>query len=200
MATGQKHIDVDAWLKSQNVEIVPSHHIDPSMSESYLANKTPAFFYAIDCDNNYAFVPKGYDDYTILEEMGYVPIKLGYENSNGPVLSVNGDLRVYIILKKDNDVDITYHYFLIKMREFLDTYFDEVSISNNDILIDRRKVVGGAMIEIRGVLVVVFQINFVDKEDDIYKVCPYLKKEPGYIDPKVLSPEELKDEMISWIK
>ena len=86
------------------------------------------------------------------------------------------------------------------MREFLDTYFDEVSISNNDILIDRRKVVGGAMIEIRGVLVVVFQINFVDKEDDIYKVCPYLKKEPGYIDPKVLSPEELKDEMISWIK
>lgn len=200
MDNRHKKIDVDTWLKSQNIEVICTNGIDPSMSAPYLDKKTPAFFYTINCDHNYAFVPIGYNDYDLLKKMGYVSIELGYENSNGPVLSVNGDLRIYLILNKDKNVDITYHYFLIKMRSFLDTYFDDVSISNNDILIDRKKVVGGAMIELNGMLVVVFQINFVNKEDDIYKVCPYLKKEPGYIDPNILSPEELKDEFLSWIK
>lgn len=195
----QKHIEIDSWLKSQKYEILPSDHIDTSMSIPYLEKKIPAFFYAINCDYNYAFIPKGYTDYDLLKEMGYHPIELGYENSNGPVLSVNGDLRVYLILKKDKKVDITYHYFLIKLKEYLDNYFEDVSISNNDILLDRKKVVGGALIEIHGMLVLVFQINFVNKEDDIHKVCPYLKKEPGFIDPSVVNAEQLKDVFLSWI-
>lgn len=199
MDDGLKHIEIDSWLKSQKYEIIPSNHIDTNMAVPYLASKTPAFFYAIDCDHNYAFIPKGYTDYDSLKNMGYYPIELGYENSNGPVLSVNGDLRVYLILKKDKKVDISYHYFLIKLKEYLDKYFDDVSISNNDILLNRKKVVGGALIEIMGMMVLVFQINFVNKEDDINKVCPYLKKKPGFIDSSVVSPEQVKDEFLSWI-
>ena len=105
--------------------------------------------------------------YELLEQYGYTPVKLGYENSNGPILSANGDLRIYLILKKNEHIEITYHYFLIKLKEYLDGYFDNVAISNNDILINGEKVLGGAMIEHNGLLIVVFQINFINKRGEI---------------------------------
>ena len=196
----QKIIELDYWIKTQNFEIVEEPEIDPSIPIPYLKNQTPAFLYTINCDKNYAFLPMSYNDTTKIEELGYIPVKLGYENSNGPILSASGDLRIYFILKKDDDVNISYHYFLIKIREYLDEYFDNVSISNNDILIDGKKVLGGAMIEYNGMLVVIFQINFVNKEDHIRQVCVLKKKQPGYIDPSVVSAEQLKDEFLSWIK
>lgn len=199
MDLNEKFRVVDSWLKSQDYVIVEEPEINANIPIPYLTKKTPAFLYTINCDYNYAFIPMGYTDYELLEQSGYIPVKLGYENSNGPVLSVSGDLRIYYILNKSDDVDISYHYFLIKLREYLDIYFDDVSISNNDILIGKKKVLGGAMIEYNDMLVVVFQINFVNKENDIKKLCPYLKKIPGYIDSSVVTAEQVKDEFLSWI-
>jgi len=190
---------IDSWIKSQDYKIVEEPEINTDIPIPYLRDRIPAFLYTINCDYNYAFIPMSYTDYELLEKSGYIPVKLGYENSNGPVLSVSGDLRIYYILNKSDDVDISYHYFLIKLREYLDIYFDDVSISNNDILIGKKKVLGGAMIEYNGMLVVVFQINFVNKENDIKKLCPYLKKIPGYIDSSVVTAEQVKDEFLSWI-
>lgn len=190
---------IDSWIKSQDYKIVEEPEINTDIPIPYLRDRIPAFLYTINCDYNYAFIPMSYTDYGLLEQSGYIPVKLGYENSNGPVLSVSGDLRIYYILNKSDDVDISYHYFLIKLREYLDIYFDDVSISNNDILIGKKKVLGGAMIEYNGMLIVVFQINFVNKENDIKKLCPYLKKIPGYIDSSVVTAEQVKDEFLSWI-
>lgn len=199
MGYREKIMDMESWLRSQTYEIVEEPYIDASIPIPYLDNKIPAFLYTIYSDYNYAFVPMSYKDYGILEDMGYTPIKLGYENSNGPVLSASGDLRIYLILKKDSNVDVSYHYFLIKLKEYLDVYFDDVSISNNDILIDNKKVVGGAMVEYKGMIIFVFQINFVNKKNDILKICNYLKKEPGYIDSIILNPEQVKNEFLSWL-
>ena len=173
---------IDTWIKSQKYEIVEEPEITPNIPIPYLENKTPAFLYTIKCDYNYAFVPMSYTDYDVLEQCGYTPVKLGYENSNGPVLSASGDLRIYLILKKNKDVQISYHYFLIKLMDYLDNYFDDVSISNNDILIDGKKVIGGAAIEHSGMQIFVFQINFINKENEISKICNLKKKRPGYID------------------
>lgn len=192
--------DIDSWVKSQNYEIVEEPEINADVPIPYLKSQTPAFLYTINCAYNYAFVPKSYTDYKPLEEIGYVPVKLGYENSNGPILSANGDLRIYLIMKKNDEIKLSYHYFLIKLKKYLDKYFEDVSISNNDILIDRKKVLGGAMIELNGMLIVVFQINFVNKEKDIVHLCNYLKKTPGYIDSNVVTAEQVKDEFLSWIK
>ena len=196
----QKIIELDSWIKTQPFEIVEEPEINPDVPIPYLKSQTPAFLYTINCDENYAFLPMSYNETSKVEELGYIPVKLGYENSNGPILSASGDLRIYLIIKKDEKVNITYHYFLIKIMEYLDNYFDDVSVSNNDILIGRKKVLGGAMIEFNGMLVVVFQINFVNKEEDIKKLCPYLKKKPGYIDSSVVSAEQLKDEFLSWLR
>lgn len=189
----------DYWVKSQNYEIVEEPVINADVPVPYLTNGTPAFLYTINCVYNYAFIPMSYTNYELLEQYGYTPVKLGYENSNGPILSANGDLRIYLILKKNEHIEITYHYFLIKLKEYLDGYFDDVAISNNDILINGEKVLGGAMIEHNGLLIVVFQINFVNKREDIINICGITPKIPGCVDSSVVTAEQIKNEFLSWL-
>ena len=199
MDLNEKFRVIDSWLKSQDYVIVEEPEINANIPIPYLAKKIPAFLYTINCDYNYAFVPMSYTDYQPLIDLGYTPVKLGYENSNGPILSASGDLRIYIIMNKCKEVEVTYHYFLIRLKSYFDEYFDDVSISNNDILIGGKKILGGAMIEHNGMLVVVFQINFVNKEEQIKKVCILKKKMPGYIDTSVVTAERVKDEILSWL-
>ena len=189
----------DYWVKSQNYEVVEEPVINANVPVPYLTNGIPAFLYTINCEYNYAFIPISYTNYELLEQYGYTPIKLGYENSNGPILSANGDLRIYLILKKNEHIEITYHYFLIKLKEYLDGYFDDVAISNNDILINGEKVLGGAMIEHNGLLIVVFQINFINKREDIINICGITPKIPGCIDSSVVTAEQIKNEFLSWL-
>ena len=189
----------DYWVKSQNYVVVEEPVINADVPVPYLTNGTPAFLYTINCAYNYAFIPMSYTNYDLLEDFGYTPVKLGYENSNGPILSANGDLRIYLMLKKNEYIEITYHYFLIKLKEYLDGYFDDVAISNNDILINGEKVLGGAMIELNGMLIVVFQINFVNKREDIINICGITPKIPGCIDSSVVTAEQIKNEFLSWL-
>jgi len=189
----------DYWVKSQNYEIVREPVINADVPTPYLQGQVPAFLYTIDCDYNYAFVPMSYTNYTPLEEYGYTPVKLGYENSNGPILSSDGDLRIYFILRKHDYIEITYHYFLIKIKEYLENYFDDVEINNNDLLINKKKVIGGAMIEYNGMNIVVFQINFIDKASDVMDICGITTKVPGYIDSSIVTAEQLKNEFLSWL-
>ena len=189
----------DYWVKSQNYVVVEEPVINADVPVPYLTNQTPAFLYTINCAYNYAFIPISYTNYNLLEDFGYTPVKLGYENSNGPILSSNGDLRIYLILKKNEHIEITYHYFLIKLKEYFDRYFDNVEISNNDILINGEKVLGGAMIEYNGLLIVVFQINFVDKREDIINICGITPKIPGCVDSSVVTAEQIKNEFLSWL-
>ena len=189
----------DYWVKSQNYEVVEEPVINANVPVPYLTNGIPAFLYTINCEYNYAFIPISYTNYELLEQYGYTPVKLGYENSNGPILSANGDLRIYLILKKNEHIEITYHYFLIKLKEYLDGYFDDVAISNNDIMINGEKVLGGAMIEHNGLLIVVFQINFINKREDIINICGITPKIPGCIDSSVVTAEQIKNEFLSWL-
>ena len=189
----------DYWVKSQNYEVVEEPVINADVPVPYLTNQTPAFLYTINCTYNYAFIPTSYNNYDLIEQYGYTPVKLGYENSNGPILSSNGDLRIYLILKKNEHIEITYHYFLIKLKEYFDRYFDNVEISNNDILINGEKVLGGAMIEYNGLLIVVFQINFVDKREDIISICGITPKIPGCVDSSVVTAEQIKNEFLLWL-
>ena len=189
----------DYWVKSQNYVVVEEPVINADVPVPYITNQTPAFLYTINCGYNYAFIPTSYNNYDLIEQYGYTPVKLGYENSNGPILSSDGDLRIYLIFRKSNVVEINYHYFLTKLRDYIGNYFDNVIISNNDILIDNNKVLGGAMIEYNGLMIVVFQINFVDKRNDIINICGISPKNPGFIDGTILSAEQIKNEFLTWL-
>ena len=189
----------DYWVKSQNYEIVEEPEINADVPVPYLNSKTPAFLYTINCAYNYAFIPSSYDNYDLIREYGYTPVKLGYDNSNGPILSSDGDLRIYLILPKHDYIDITYGYFLSKFKTYFDGYFDNVVSSNNDILIDGNKVLGGSLFEYNDMLIIVFQINFVDKREDILNICGISPKTPGYVDSSIVTAEQTKNEFLTWL-
>ena len=72
--------EIDKWLKSQNYEIVEEPVINANVPVPYLTNGTPAFFFFFFCVYNYAFISMIYTNYELLEQYGYIPVKLGYEN------------------------------------------------------------------------------------------------------------------------
>ena len=79
-------------------------------------------------------------------------------------------------------------------------YYDNVKIDNNDILINDKKICGGIINNYNNnILVVVFQINFIDKYNDIINICGKSQKIPGYIDNKLLDAEKIKNEFIKWL-
>ena len=57
----------------------------------------------------------------------------------------------------------------------------------------------GAMIEHNGLLIVVFQINFINKREDIINICGITPKIPGCIDSSVVTAEQIKNEFLSWL-
>lgn len=185
-------------LKSQDYEIVEEPEINADIPIPYLSSNKSAFLYAINCGVNYAFVPKSINDYEAIEELGYTPVKLGYDSSNGPILSCDGDLRVYIVYPAS--ISLSYGYFSSKIVAFLSRYFNDVRLDNNDVMVGDKKVIGGASAVINNMRIVVFQVNFVDKLSDIQSLCGITNKVPGYIDPSIVSAEEFKNEFLKWLR
>lgn len=185
------------FLQHQNYEVVEEPEINASVPIPYLTNKQPAFLYTINCETNYAFIPNRINDYTLIESHEYTPVKLGYDNSNGPILSANGDLRIYFIYPIN--INLGYEYFANKLVDYLSNYYDNVLLDNNDIMINNKKVIGGATTEMNEMNILVFQINFVDKLNDIIQICGTPKKEPGYIDSSIVSAEQIKNEFLTWV-
>lgn len=193
------YIDLQEYLlKAQNYEIVEEPEINANIPVPYITSNTSAFLYAINCNVNYAFVPNRINDYTTIESHGYTPVKLGYESSNGPILSCDGDLRIYLMFPAN--IDISYSYFSVKMSQLLSNYYEDVSTDNNDVMVNGKKVIGGASTIMNNMRIVVFQINFVDKLAAIQDICGISDKVPGHIDSSVISPEEFKNEFLKWLR
>ena len=184
-------------LKIQDYEIVEEPEINANIPLPYLSGNKPAFLYAINCGTDYAFVPNRINDYDAIEERGYTPVKLGYDSSNGPILSCDGDLRIYLVYPAI--IDLSYDYFSKKIVSFLSGRFDNVRLDNNDVMLYDKKVIGGASTVVNNMRIVVFQVNFVDKLSDIQAICGITNKVPGYIDSSIMSAEEFKNEFLTWL-
>lgn len=185
-------------LKTQDYEIVEEPEINANIPLPYITNNRPAFLYTINCGTNYAFIPNSINDYSLIKEYGYTPVKLGYDGSSGPILSSDGDLRIYLVYPVN--IDLSYGYFSEKMVCFLSKYFTDIKSDNNDIMLDGKKIIGGASTVMNNMRVVVFQINFIDKQSDIQSICGKTNKIPGHIDKTILSAVEFKNEFLSWLK
>ena len=185
-------------LKIQNYEIVEEPYIAPNIPIPYLNNHQPAFLYTINCETNYAFVKNDFTQFDILEKYNYTPVQLGYETSSGAILSGDGDLRIYLIYPIQINLDFS--YFLNKLRNYLSNYYNNVTVDNNDILINGKKVCGSIMLIFNSMKILLMQINFTDKKDIIQEICGVNAKVPGYIDPNILTAENLKNEFLTWLQ
>ena len=189
---------VEYQLKQLDWDIVHQPKIDLAVTEYDLTNKIPAFMYSIFTGETYAFVRNNYEHIKELEDMGYVVIKMGYNATNGLILSFDGDLRVYLIIPNTIDVDeIT---FLQKMKKYFVSLGLNAVVDNNDILVDNKKVCGSGLFTINGMLNIVYQISFTDHVEEIKRICGETAKEPGFIPQSILTPEQLKNKFIEWLQ
>lgn len=185
-------------LKHQNYIIDEVPEIKEDCYVDKIKNKIPAFVYIIHSGNNFAFVPNTFDKDDILAEYNIIPARMNYEAKNGVIITSDGDLRVVLIIP--DFIEIPQNYFLIKIRDYLSNYFDDVRIDNNDIMLNNKKVLGSGLKNENSMNVFMFQITFVDRSELIKKICTTSVKEPGYIDPNIVSPEQLKNEFLSWLQ
>lgn len=189
---------IEYMLKCLNWDVVHQPKIDLAVTYYDLENQIPAFMYSVFTGENYAFVKTNYEHDHNLEDLGYKVIHMGYNTRNGLILSFDGDLRVYLIVP--NNIDVNAETFLIKMNDYLNGLGLNSIVDGNDILVDGKKVCGSGMFVINDMLNIVYQINFTDHTDEIERICGEMPKKPGYISQDILTPEQLKNKFLEWLQ
>lgn len=123
-----------------------------------------------------------------------------YNSFGGNIVAAKGDYGVVFLIPRS--IDITEYFILDNLANILGKHFDNVEAEGNDILIDGKKVVGTGCFGNEQFFFMMIYFSMVNKGELIRKICgePLTDKEPGYIDQEVLSEEQLKEEVLSWLQ
>lgn len=160
-------------------------------------------FGIISVDDDYTFVYKGNNKKEINIEycqQNNIPI-YNYGTFGGAVVVSPGDYNIGVVIP--TQLDLGSNFFLNNIALILNKYFENVKVDNNDILINDKKVLGSAGFGNEEFFFFVTQISFSDKSELIQRICGDIEeggKQPGYIDPNILSAEQLKEELLSWLQ
>lgn len=160
-------------------------------------------FGIISVDDNYTFVYKGNNKKEINMEycqQNNIPV-YNYGTFGGAVVVSPGDYNIGVILPPT--IKVNSNFFLNNITLILKKYFENVKVDNNDILIDNKKVLGSANFGNEEYFFFVAQISFSDKTELIQSICGDIDengKQPGYINPNILSSNQLKEELLIWLQ
>lgn len=178
------------------VYVLPKLSLSPI--QEYVKNKQAVFAYCINTGEKAAHVKKDDERIPKLEMLGYRVFEVGVPNlEDGLIITHDGDLRVCVSLP--TELNVTQEWFLTKLCRFFNSLGLTSVIDNNDILINDRKVCGCGSFVSNDMINIVFQISFTDHIDEIETICGIKPKKPGFIDNSILTPEQMKDEFLSWV-
>jgi len=91
-------------------------------------------------------------------------------------------------------------WFLEKMRNYLSKFFDNVDIVDDRfITIDGKIVIRSISQVMNKMLSIMFNISFVDSSEIVKMESNEDREKNGVIDSRVLTAEEFKDEIVSWV-
>lgn len=132
-------------------------------------------------------------------EQNNIPI-YPYDSFGGSIVADKDDFGLAILLPEF--IDISAPMFLHKIVEILSKYFENVTIQGNDILINNKKVIGSGSFGNDQVFIMLLYFSMSDKGVLIENICgqPTTGKEPGYIDPEVVSAKKLQGEVLLWLQ
>lgn len=183
-------------LKSIHLDIIKVPKINNKYKEDYVVNSIPVLLYAIHTGENYLFVTNDTEDYECPKDL--VKVNLGYSSENNLIVSPDGDLRIYVILPMFTGINTA--WFLNKMKDYLSRYFENVEIVDKRfITIDGKIVVRSVYKEMHKMHCIMFNISFVDSTE-LHNLDPnFDRSKDGVIDSDILTAEEFKDEIVSWV-
>lgn len=131
-------------------------------------------------------------------EKNNIPVIEHYSNG-GTLVASDGELSIGVCMPFFDGLSGS--YMLLKLKNILDKYYDDVMVDNNDILINGKKVCGTTVYPTSEIFGFLAQFSFDDKTELISKICYPSEsgsgKVVGYIDK--LTREELRKEVLEWL-
>ena len=188
------------WVKSQNMTLERVYITEESLDEWVtLSMSNKRLFRSSDIEDpslgTVAIVGREFNEYDKFINHNVYPVVFNY--MRGCIITGIDDLNFCLSIPNKIWLHLN-EYVLNKLADFISLKYDNVIISENDILIDNKKVVGLAIIENKNMSCIICHISLTDYNDLIYELCPpHGDKEPGYIDK--ITKTEFEKEIQSWL-
>lgn len=170
-----------------------------NLSRECIQNKQCAVIDA-DVENNCVHIGFGKDTVINTEYCKQHNIEVyPYDGYGGAIVSGTGDYNLTLIFSDNIDIDTS--VILKQIQRILSKYFDDVIVDSNDILIDGKKVMGATYAHANNMVFLGVAFAFVCQPDIVTAICgtPKTGKEIGCINPEILSRDQFKKELLSWL-
>lgn len=170
-----------------------------NLSRECIQNKQCAVIDA-EVENNCVHVGLGKDTVINTEYCKQHNIEVyPYDGYGGAIVSGAGDYNLTLVFSDSIDIDT--FVILKQIQIILSKYFDDVIVDSNDILIDGKKVMGATYAHANNMVFLGVAFAFVYQPDIVTAICgtPKTGKEIGCINPDVLSRQQFKKELLSWL-
>lgn len=192
---------IQYMLKSIHLDIIEKPNVIPEYAEEYINENKSAMLYNIHPGEHYVFLSDDAKEFKLIktDDKDIKTVRLGYKSKNAIIVSADGDLRIYVIIPMFTGIGK--EWFLKKMKKYLEKYYYNVSISEDSyIKIKGKNVIRSVETEKNNMLCIMFTVAFVDSTSVIKNVNEINGNiDDGFIDPKVISPEEFVEEFASWV-
>lgn len=186
-----------ASLHEQYFSTTPAQIMN--LSRECIQNKRCAVIDA-DVENNCVHIGFGKDTVINTEYCKQHNIEVyPYDGYGGAIVSGAGDYNLTLIFSDNIDIDTS--VILKQIQRILSKYFDDVIVDSNDILIDGKKVMGATYAHANNMVFLGVAFAFVYQPDIVTAICgtPKTGKEIGCINPEILSRDQFKKELLSWL-
>lgn len=161
---------------------------------SAINNKETKFLFMI---SDHTFVFNCSDDFNIdyCEQNG-IPIYYT-QAGGGTIVSTEGDVSFCICAPCS--ININANFILRNIASIIDKGSGIAEVDGNDILIDRKKILGSTSYRMNDMIAVVAHVSFKDNSDLISKICTSSKliKIPSYI--QNISQEDFRAGVMKWL-
>ena len=164
--------------------------------------ESSAFF--AESDKKYAFVPISWNknqEWLFLQN-GVTPYTMFYDTAegHGVIIADPNDLS-FLVMRPYDETKSICDDFESLLSSYIKSKFPNSEFVGNDILIDGKKAIGTASGILNGMTLFMFAASFVDNSELINLLCPpgHIKV-PQPIDTSILTKEEFKNEIISWLQ
>lgn len=185
---------------SYNIYEVDIKNAIAAMQDSIDKKESAAFF--VESEDNFAYVPFSWNNQDLFSQYGITGYNMFYDtpDGGGVIIGSPGDLS-FLVMRPYNPSTSICEDFEQHLIKYMKSKFPSAEFDSNDIMIDGKKSIGMASNIFDGMTLFMFMASFVDNSELIRILCPKgHTKVPQPINTNILTKQELKSEIMSWLQ